>query len=485
MSEIQNSFHLIDNMEEYIIKIQHLLEQTSLGNALPVRKVEANSANQANFPSLPVDRQLIELHALLEKIFPSDLALVLGALPLHQRVLLWQCIKPERQGKVLLASSNTVREILIDSMSHNELLHSTELLDTNDIASLAIRFPKSVVRDIFKSLPIEKREQLRASLTYPRDSVGAQMDFNVVTIRKDSTIESVLRYLRRMDNLPDHTDQLFVVDRDNVYLGSLQISKLLTHEPDTKIFSLIDTTLIALNVEDKVVKAEQAFNRYSLATIPVVDEENKMIGRLSKNSLMNFIRSRSERDLRKISGLLEEEDIYASVWKSAKNRWLWLSLNLCIAFFASRLISGFQDTIEKYVALAALLPIAAIISVTAGKQTAAILSRNFSHGQINGANTSRLIYKELAISLMNGIIWGGIAGIFAYLLNQDAQMGLVMTGTMLLSLLFGTLIGVFIPILFHKLGHPPSSGSNIFLSVFTASASFFILLGLATIFLVN
>jgi len=229
-----------------------------------------------------------------------------------------------------------VRESLIASMNREELSAAAGQLDADEIADLAPDLPQNVMRDVFKSLSIEEREQLRAAISYAEDSVGALMDFNMIHIRDDVSLEVVSRYLRRFDELPDHTDQLFVVDRDDRFKGVLPLNRIVVNEPEVLVSTLMITETVQLYPEEKAEQAAQAFERYDLVSAPVIDDDGKLVGRVTVNVVLDFIRTESESDLLNQAGLREEEDIFASVWKSAKNRWLWLALNLCTAFFASR-----------------------------------------------------------------------------------------------------------------------------------------------------
>lgn len=341
------------------------------------------------------------------------------------------------------------------------------------------------MRDVFKSLSVEEREQLRAAMSYPEDAVGALMDFDMVTIREDVTLEVVSRYLRRFDELPDHTDQLFIVDRDDRFKGVLPLNRLLVNEPELDVVSLMITETITLHPDDKADQAAQAFERYDLVSAPVVDEDGKLLGRVTVNTVMDFIRAESESDALNLAGLREEEDIFASVWKSAKNRWMWLALNLCTAFFASRVIGSFEGTIEKFVALATLMPIVAGIAGNSANQTTTIIIRSLALGQITPSNARRLIGKELAIGALNGLVWGGVAGMFAYLLYQNVLLGIIMTSAMLLNLLLGAMAGLLIPLAMQRMGRDPAIGSSVLLTAITDSGGFFIFLGLATIFLIH
>ena len=425
------------------------------------------------------------LREKLSSLHPADVAYILEALPIDQRLLVWDLVKAERDGEILIEVSDAVRESLIDTMSPDELRVAAEQLDTDEIADLAPDLPHAVMRDVFKSLSVEEREQLRAAMSYPEDAVGALMDFDMVTIREDVTLEVVSRYLRRFDELPDHTDQLFIVDRDDRFKGVLPLNRLLVNEPETEVASLMITETITLHPDDKADQAAQAFERYDLVSAPIVDEDGKLLGRVTVNSVMDFIRAESESDALNLAGLREEEDIFASVWKSAKNRWLWLALNLCTAFFASRVISNFEGTIEKLVALATLMPIVAGIAGNSANQTTTIIIRSLALGQITPANARHMISKELAIGALNGLVWGGVAGLFAYLLYQNILLGIIMTSAMLLNLLLGAMAGVLIPLTMHRMGRDPAIGASVMLTAITDSGGFFIFLGLAALFLVN
>jgi magnesium transporter len=477
--------HYTESVQEHLFQVQRLLEKHNLVFNVAHRQ-EIPRAERHNLVDLLVQkRHHNELQEKLNELHPADIAYILEALPIEQRLQVWDLVKAERDGEILIEVSDAVRESLIASMSREELREAAGQLDTDEIADLAPDLPQSVMRDVFKSLSIEEREQLRAAMSYSEDSVGALMDFEMVTIREDVSLEVVARYLRRFDNLPDHTDQLFVVDRDDFFKGVLTLSQLLVNEPEVQVSALVAKDTIILHPDDNAQQAAQAFERYNLVSAPVVDVDGKLLGRVPVNAVVDFIRAESESDVLNLAGLREEEDIFASVWKSAKNRWMWLALNLCTAFFASRVIGGFEDTIAEFVALAALMPIVAGIAGNSGNQTITIIIRSLALGQINEGNARRLLKKELAISLLNGLVWGSIAGGFAYLLYQSVPLGLVMMSAMLLNLLLGALAGMYIPLTMQKFGRDPAIGSSVLLTAITDSGGFFIFLGLATIFLLG
>lgn len=475
--------HYTENVQEHLLQVQHLLEKHALVEAVAHQQEIPRAERHELIDQLLHKRHLAELREMLSSLHPADIAYILEALPIEQRLLVWDQVKADRDGEILIEVSDAVRESLIATMSRDELREAAEQLDTDEIADLAPDLPQAVMRDVFKSLPIEEREQLRAAISYPEDTVGALMDFDMVTIREDVTLEVVSRYLRRFDDLPDHTDQLFVVDRDDIFKGVLPLNLLLVNEPEAGVETLMVSETIVLHPDDKAEQAAQAFERYDLVSAPVVDEDGKLIGRVTVNTVVDYIRSESESDVLSLAGLREEEDIFASVWKSAKNRWMWLALNLCTAFFASRVIGGFESTIEKFVALATLMPIVAGIAGNSANQTTTIIIRSLALGQITSTNTRRLIGKELAIGGLNGLVWGGVAGLFAYFLYKSVLIGLILTGAMLLNLLLGALAAMLIPFAMQRLGRDPAIGSSVMLTAITDSGGFFIFLGLATLFL--
>jgi magnesium transporter len=460
----------LDSVQEHLDEVQ----------AVFARAKEFGPIDSANV--IPPD-DLAALRAKLDSLHSADVALILEALPLDERIIVWDLVKAERDGDILLEVSDAVRDSLIESMDPEELVAATEQLDADEIADLAPDLPPDVFDDVYRSLSVEEREQLREAMSYPEDSVGALMDFEMVTVRGDVTLEVALRYLRRLDELPDHTDQVFVVDRDERLEGVLPINKLIVNDPDVLVSALMTREVVKLSPNDQAQDAAQAFERYDLVSAPVVDEAGKLIGRVTVNTVVDFIRDESESELLSQAGLREEEDVFASVWKSLQNRWSWLAINLVTAFIASRVIGVFEGSIEKLVALAALMPIVAGIGGNSGNQTITMIVRAMALGQIELGHAARLFRKEITVSVLNGLLWGGIIGIVAYLLYGSMQLGLVMTLAMTLNLMLAALMGVAIPMTLLKLGRDPALGSSVLITACTDSGGFFIFLGLATLFL--
>jgi len=305
-----------------------------------------------------------------------------------------------------------------------------------------------------------------------------------VTVRPDVTLEVVLRYLRRFEELPSQTDQLFVVDREETLLGVLPVNKLLVTDPELTVGAVMQPPTVALPQHEHADVAASAFERYDLVSAPVVDTNGKLVGRVTVDEVLDFVRQSGQEDLLAQAGLREEEDVFASVWKSFQNRWAWLAINLVTAFIASRVIGVFEGSIEKLVALAALMPIVAGIGGNSGNQTITMIVRAAALGQVSLDNARQLIKKEITVSLINGVVWGGVMGLVAMLLYKDVGLGLVMVLAMTLNLMLAASMGVLIPMAMLKFGRDPALGSSVLITAVTDSGGFFIFLGLATLFLV-
>jgi magnesium transporter len=428
-------------------------------------------------------QHIAELRRKLDELHPADIAYVLEALPLDERLFVWDLVKADRDGEILLEVSDAVRETLIEAMDSQELVAATEQLDTDEIADLAPDLPSEVMQDVFRALSVEEREQLREAMSYDEDSVGALMDFEAVTVREDVTLEAVLRYLRRFDELPDHTDQLFVVDREERLEGVLPLNLLLITDPDEMVSNIMVAEPLTLQADEKAQTAAQAFERYDLVSAPVVDKDNKLVGRVTVNAVVDYIRESTETEQLSRAGLREGEDIFASVWDSVKNRWSWLAINLITAFIASRVIGAFEGSIEKLVALAALMPIVAGIGGNSGNQTITMIVRALALGQVQQESARVLLRKEIGVAMLNGLIWGSLLGFVAWWLYRSVPLGLVMTAAMSLNLIVAAVVGVAVPLLRQRLGYDPAIGSSVMITAVTDSGGFFIFLGLATLFL--
>ncbi len=469
-----------EDLQERLAEVQTLLARHKLVEELVHRQ---EGPRHDLVEDIVHKQHLNELQDKLEPMHPADIAYVLEALPTDERLIVWNLVNPELEGEVLLEVSDAVRESLIESMERTELVAAAETLDADELADLAPDLPQGVIDDVFRGLSVEEREQLRAAMSYPEDSVGSIMDFDMVTVREDVSLEVVLRYLRRFDELPDHTDQLFVVDRDEHLKGVLPLNILLVNEVDVEVGTLMQTDFVELEPDDLADEAAKAFERYDLVSAPVVDPEGKLVGRVTVNEVVDYIREEAEHEQLAQAGLREEEDIFASVWDSVKNRWSWLAVNLCTAFVASRVIGAFEGSIEKLVALAALMPIVAGIGGNSGNQTITMIVRALAMGQLQPGQAKRLWRKELGVSVINGLVWGGVLGILAWLMYSSFSLGLVMLAATTLNLMLAASMGVLIPTMMERFGKDPAVGSSVLITACTDSGGFFIFLGLASLFL--
>src|SRR3989440_52220 len=432
----------------------------------------------------PLARQyLVELRGRLDALHAADIAYVLEALPLEERLVVWDLVKADRDGEILLEVSDAVRETLIASMDSEELVAAAETLEADELADIAADLPASVIEEVVQSLPAEERERLRAALSYPEGSVGALMDFDHVAVRDDVTLEAVTRYLRRMDVLPDHTDQLFVVDREQALKGTLPLARLIVSDLELGVAGIMVHESVKLYPEDRAEDAANAFERYDLVSAPVVDAGGRLIGRLTVDAVVDYIRQKSAESQLAEAGLRHEEDVFAPVLDSFKNRWAWLAINLVTAFIASRVIGAFEGSIARLVALAALMPIVAGIGGNSGNQTITMIVRALALGQIH-SSWKKLLTKEIGLALLNGVVWGTLLGVITYVLYSSVALAGVMALAIILTLRIAALMAVPIPWRGARFGKDPAVGSSVLITACTDSGGFFIFLGLATLFLV-
>jgi magnesium transporter len=451
------SEHAADDVQQHLREVQELLARNRL--------VEGLVHRQEEMPRHELVEQLVHkqnvaaLQERLDSLHPADIAFILEALPREDRRFVWDLVKAERDGEILIEVSDAVRESLIEAMDPAELRAAAQSLDADELADLAPDLPAEVIEDVFQALDVTERERLRSAMSYPEDSVGALMSFDIASVREDVRLEAVLRYLRRFE-------------------------ALLLNDPERSVGEvMLREGVISFEPEDDAGEAAQAFERYDLISAPVIDSQRRVIGRLTVDDVVDFIREESEAVLLARAGLRESEDVFASVWDSVRNRWSWLAINLVTAFIASRVIDLFEDSIEKLVALAALMPIVAGIGGNSGNQTITMIVRASATGQVAPDAFNRLLRKELGVATINGLAWGGLLGVLAWGIYGDPRLGAVLTFAMTLNLLLAATAGVAIPMLRIRLGADPALGSSVLITALTDSGGFFIFLGLATRFL--
>ena len=472
-----------DEASRALARVQQILEEDEERTKdFPIQNVDKNDEA---LPITPAAAYLLK--EVLEPLHPADIAWVLEALPLDERLAVWNQVRSDSDGDILLEVNEGVRQTLIDAMDPQRACRcGRNAGHRRKSPTLSTTLPPDVMAEVQEGLSHEERAQLRAAMSYPEESVGARMDFEMVSIREEVTIDMVLRYLRRYKTLPDHMDQVFVVDRKGILKGTLSVAQILTSDPTKQVRKIMQTESFTLNPLDDAGEAAQAFERYDLVSAAVIDETGRLVGRLTVNEIVDVIREESEEDAYGAVGLDDEQDLFGSVWSSAKSRWLWLGVNLCTAFFASRVISAFDGTIERVVALAALMPIVGGMAGNSGNQTLTLLVRSLAMGQVTLSNTADIWRKEVGVALINGLIWGVIAGLLAWALYWDTpegqKLGIVMALAMFLNILQGAVVGLAVPFILKRLGRDPAMGGSVLLTFMTDSGGFLIFLGLATLF---
>jgi magnesium transporter len=423
-----------------------------------------------------------KLKALVDDLHPADSAFILESLPKDEQQTVWRLVSPQHDADVLLEVEDRVRQSLIETMDPQDLMAATGAMDADELADLAPVLPADVVAEVQKGLTDQERAQLLAALGYPEDSVGAIMDFEMVRVREDVTLEVVLRYLRRLHALPDHTDQIFVVDRQDKLQGTLKLAKLLISELDTKVREVMSTDFLALEPLDSDADAANAFERYDLVSAPVIDDQGRLIGRVTIAEVVDVMREDSQEQALSRAGL-QEEDIFAPVTMALHNRAPWLLFNLCTAATASLVASRFQHTVSQIVILAFLMSIVAGIGGNSGNQTMTMVIRALAMGRITGRNLLQLVKRELLVTLMVGLCGSIVAAAFAWAISDSVSIALVMMAAMIFNMLVGASVGVLVPMLRARFGKDPAIGSSVLLTFATDSVGFFIFLGLATLFL--
>lgn len=430
------------------------------------------------------DEQPDQIIELLSDMHPAEIAHLLESLPVNQREKVWPYIPSDTNGEILLHLNDEARAALINKMESVDLIAATEMLDTDDLADILPEMPHDVIQEILLSLETLERDRLKSVLYYDEDSAGGLMDLDTIIIRADITLDVVLRYLRRKGSIPNGTDNLFVVDRENHYLGLLSLSKILTSDPQLFVHELMITNIEGIHSNKHARDVASLFEHRDLITAAVIDDENHLLGRITIDDVVDVIRDEADHSIMSMAGLNEEDDMFASVFTSARRRSIWLGVNLLTAFLASWVIGLFGATIEKMVALAVLMPIVASMGGIAGSQTLTLVIRGMALGQVGKSNANRLLLKEMWIGVWNGIIWALVIAGVAGLWFQSIQLGIVIAAAIVINLIVAAVSGATIPLLLKRYGADPALSGSVILTTVTDIVGFLAFLGLATIYLV-
>ena len=417
---------------------------------------------------------------ILNALHPAEIANLLESLPHSQRGIVWNMLDHDDDGEILLNVGDEVRNGLIKLMDSDALVSATEGLEMDDLADLLADLPDTVTQQALSGMDHQDRQRLEAVLSYDEDTAGGLMNTDTVTVRRDVTLDVVLRYLRTRGELPPATDSLFVVDRYDHYIGTLPLAKVLTHKPTELVRDVLDDSVEAFdaNTEDTIVA--KSFEDLDLVSAAVVDENNTLIGRITVDDVVDVIREEAEHSVFSMAGLSEEEDLFGPVVASTRRRTIWLAVNLATAFLAAWVISFFQVTLEKIIILAILFPVVASMGGIAGSQTLTLVIRGLALGQVGRSNSKLLLLKELAVGFLNGMTWAIIVAIIVVLWFKDLKMGGIIAAAMAANLICAAIAGVTIPILLRKVRIDPAIAGGVVLTTITDVIGIFAFLGLAT-----
>ncbi|MDX1464885.1 MAG: magnesium transporter [Halomonas sp.] len=427
--------------------------------------------------------QLEQVDDVLSDLEPAEVALLLESLPPAARISLWERVPGEIDGEVLLHVHDEVRGTLIDDMDHAEIVAATTGLDTTDLAEIFEDLPQQVAADMLRSMDALQRSRLQETLSFEEDSAGRLMRTDTIAVRADVSLETVRRFLRWKEAVPDNTHMLMVVDRDGRFVGVLPLARLVANDPEMAVADLMDSEVDSIQVTMKSTDVATLFQTHDLTSAPVVDESGLLLGRIIIDDIVDVIRENSEQALMNMAGLDEEEDLFAPVMPSAKRRAVWLGINLLTAFLAAWVIGRFEAALDQIVALAVLMPIVASMGGIAGSQTLTLAIRGLALGQISRTNSQWLLRKEIGIAALNGVLWSLVVAVLAVLWFNSVAIGVIIAAALVINMLAAGIAGIVIPLMLKRAGIDPALSGSVILTTVTDVVGFMSFLGLATVFL--
>ncbi len=426
----------------------------------------------------------VHVRMMLNDMPASDVAHLLESSPPRARNLLWKLVNVEREGEILNYLNDEIRNNFVDQMAPEHLAQALEGLETDDLADIIGELPESVYLEVMASMSEQDRHRIEAALVFPEDTAGGLMNLDTITIRAKVTVDVVLRYLR-MKGLPETTDSIYVVDLHDRLLGSVSLARLITSRAETVVEDLLDGNLESIPASMPANEVAQIFERRDLLSAPVVDEEGRLLGRITIDDVVDVIREEAEHSLMSMAGLDETDDTFAPVWSSARRRALWLGINLLTVIIAAQVIGIFEDTIKIVTALAILQPIVPSMGGVAGTQTLTLVIRGLSLGHVISGNVRWLVMKELGVSLINGVLWAVAVGTLTYFWFPEEHalyLAIAIGGAMVVNLVVGVFAGATLPIFLKKVNIDPALSGGVILTTITDVVGFFTLLGFATLF---
>jgi magnesium transporter len=447
---------------------------------------EEKTARQLDYLSEALDSgKQQQVRKLLKNLSAAEIADLLESLPVAKRLVVWEMTDLDLEGEVLVEVNDEVRATLIRYTSAEDLVVAVDDLDLDDLADILDDLPGNVISRVLHSLDLQDRERLTQVLAYPEDSAGGLMDPDVLTIRPDVTLDVVLRYLRLRAELPEVFDLLFVVDRSGRYLGSLKLSDLLTADPGCKVETLMDTSAVTIPVDMHAGQVALEFEHHDLITAPVIDPDRRLLGWISVDDVVDVIREEAEHTVLTMAGLDEEYDMFAPIVQSAFRRWIWLSVNLVTALMAAVVLYAFEPTLDQIVATAVLFPIVMSMGGIAGTQTLTLMIRGMATGQVSGANIPALLRKEMAVGLLNGMVFSIVVAVIAIFWYNNMSLGLVMAAAILVNLVAGAIAGALIPVALKRMSIDPALAGGVVLTTVTDVIGIIAFVGLATYILLG
>ena len=420
---------------------------------------------------------------LVRSLYPSELARLLESVPQPERALIWEMVDPEREGDVLVELAEQVRDGLISGMKTDQLIAATEGMELDDLADLLADLPEALTKEVMRSMDHQDRERLNQVLSYDEDTAGGLMNVDIVTVRPDVTLEVVLRFLRARGDVPDGTDTIYVVNRKNEYLGSLYLSRLLTEDPEQTIDEVMSSATLPIPAHTSSSEVVWEFENRDLLSAPVVDQDYRLVGRITVDDIVDVIREDAEHSMMSAAGLDEEDDMFAPVVTSARRRAIWLGINLGTAFLAASVVDLFQATIDKIVLLAVLMPVVPSMGGVAGSQSLTIITRAIALGQIDRTNALSIFRKEVLIGVLNGLVWASVVAILTYFWFNDWHVGAVIAGAMLINLFLAAAAGFGVPLILKRMRIDPAIAGGVVMITITDVAGYMAFLGLATVVL--
>ena len=433
-----------------------------------------------------LEREAIsEVYALVRELHPADIALLLESVPEGERDIVWSQLDPASVGEVLAEADDAIRASHMRQMAPQALAAVAQEVDPDDAADILQDLPEPVADEVLQAMDEQHRARLEAVLAYPEDTAGGLMNVDVLTVRADVTLETVLRYLRRRGEIPERTNRLFVVGRDSEYLGMLRLADLLIRDPEDSVDAHIIRERDAIPATMASHEVARLFEQRNLISAPVIDDAGVLIGRITIDDVVDVIRDEGEQALMRMAGLDEEDDIFAPVFATSRRRMLWLGVNLATALLASWVIGLFEDTIEKVVALAVLMPVVASMGGIAGSQTLTIVIRGMALGQVGQSNAGWLLNREVMVAFINSLLWAFVVAIVAtYWFGQPA-LGVIVAVALVINLVIAAIAGTVLPLIMRRLLIDPALAGGVVLTTITDVVGFMTFLGLGAMFLAN